>query len=149
MNFFTHAVLWCFALVLATDVVAQAEGENCWSSLPLRFPAGEATSVIQRTFDFLVKVEAVPVHPYWPEGASGVTIGVGWDLGQHDSDQLAKAWSALPVQRPLERARTAGTGRYAKLDIASPSLMRAVPASLRSSLPSLRNTLFLGPLPPE
>lgn len=35
-------------------------------------------------------------HPAWPGGASGVTIGVGYDLGYAVPDQIAKDWYALP-----------------------------------------------------
>lgn len=31
-------------------------------------------------------------RPYWPEGASGVTIGVGFDLGYYASHEVRDAW---------------------------------------------------------
>ena len=31
-------------------------------------------------------------HPVWPGGASGVTIGIGYDLGQQTASQIAVDW---------------------------------------------------------
>ena len=36
------------------------------------------------------------LHPTWPGGASGITIGVGYDLGYNTPAQVARDWSALP-----------------------------------------------------
>jgi len=37
-------------------------------------------------------------HPEWPGGASGVTIGVGWDAGYEDADDLTREWgNVLPA----------------------------------------------------
>lgn len=36
------------------------------------------------------------LHPTWPGGASGITIGVGYDLGYNSPEQIARDWSALP-----------------------------------------------------
>lgn len=33
-------------------------------------------------------------HPEWPGGASGVTIGIGYDMGYSTRDQIAADWSA-------------------------------------------------------
>lgn len=35
-------------------------------------------------------------HPTWPEGASGITVGIGYDLGYSTPDQIAADWSELP-----------------------------------------------------
>jgi GH24 family phage-related lysozyme (muramidase) len=34
-------------------------------------------------------------HPTWPQGASGVTIGIGFDCGYVSRDELTAAWSGL------------------------------------------------------
>lgn len=34
-------------------------------------------------------------RPYWPEGMSGVTIGVGFDLGYYSSHEVRDAWGHL------------------------------------------------------
>ena len=36
--------------------------------------------------------EAKLRHTEWPEGQSGVTIGIGYDLGQTDRDKIAQDW---------------------------------------------------------
>ncbi len=41
-------------------------------------------------------------HPEWPAGASGVTIGVGYDLRFNGKAVIASDWAALP-KRDLER----------------------------------------------
>jgi len=33
------------------------------------------------------------VHPVWPKGNSGVTIGIGYDIGYVNADGLAKDWT--------------------------------------------------------
>jgi hypothetical protein len=62
--------------------------------------------VLQRSADFLVAAEDLPAHPYWPGGESGITIGVGWDLGQHCKSELFRAWAGLDraTLRQLEEA---------------------------------------------
>ena len=44
---------------------------------------------------FIVKEEGCPEHPYWPGGASGVTIGIGYDLGYHTANEFVGDWLAL------------------------------------------------------
>ena len=34
-------------------------------------------------------------HPVWPGGASGVTIGIGYDLGQHTPAELQADWGSI------------------------------------------------------
>jgi hypothetical protein len=51
--------------------------------------------VLKQSADFLIAAENVPLHPYWPSGDSGITIGVGWDLGQHGRTDLLTVWHAL------------------------------------------------------
>jgi len=68
---------------------------NCWPVGNLVFPPGSQEVVAKRTAEFLIKAEDVPLHPYWPKGLSGITIGVGWDLGHHSRDELRKTWAEL------------------------------------------------------
>jgi GH24 family phage-related lysozyme (muramidase) len=35
-------------------------------------------------------------HPSWPGGASGLTIGIGYDLGYVSTNQVATDWGCLP-----------------------------------------------------
>lgn len=86
-----------FGLPIALPGYPQSDPrtENCWSAKPPDFPAGTQESVLRQSFDFLVIAEGVPVHPYWPKGRSGITIGVGRDLGQHSEKELKADWSRL------------------------------------------------------
>lgn len=36
------------------------------------------------------------LHPTWPGESSGVTIGVGYDLGYNSREQIAQDWASLP-----------------------------------------------------
>jgi hypothetical protein len=58
---------------------------------------GQPSEVIRQSIAFLLKEEAAPRHPYWPGGKSGITIGVGWDIGQHTDQELTAAWADLPA----------------------------------------------------
>ena len=52
------------------------------------------------------------VRPMWPGGESGVTIGIGYDLGFATRSQIRSDWRALPekvVERLVEAARVTGT----------------------------------------
>jgi hypothetical protein len=105
----------CIALGFVGETFAQSNSEPCWAAGSLVFPAGDKREVIQQTVDFLVEHEKVPAHPYWPGGLSGITIGVGWDIGQHTKEDLAAAWSKLPpndielLQRASKKTRAAAS----------------------------------------
>lgn len=45
-------------------------------------------------------------HPIWPGGNSGITIGVGYDLGWHSLDELDQAWGA-----ELDEVTISGLGK--------------------------------------
>ena len=36
-------------------------------------------------------------HPEWPGGSSGVTVGIGYDLGYYSKSVIASDWKALPA----------------------------------------------------
>ena len=42
------------------------------------------------------------LHPEWPEGASGITIGIGYDLGYSTKQRVAKDWHMLSDVKRLE-----------------------------------------------
>jgi hypothetical protein len=90
---------------LAQSVPAEPPA-TCWPTRTLSFAAGSREAVLQRSADFLVAAEDLPAHPYWPGGESGITIGVGWDLGQHSKSELFRAWAGLDraTLRQLEEA---------------------------------------------
>lgn len=41
---------------------------------------------------FLAAREGFVGHPYWPEGLSGITLDIGYDLGQVDDKTFAEDW---------------------------------------------------------
>ncbi|MBX3740262.1 MAG: hypothetical protein KF712_04680 [Akkermansiaceae bacterium] len=58
------------------------------------------------------------IHPTWPGGASGVTIGVGYDLGYNTRGDIARDWSALPPAAIRQLQSCAGiTGTAARLKL--------------------------------
>ncbi|CAB5163225.1 hypothetical protein D3OALGB2SA_5566 [Olavius algarvensis associated proteobacterium Delta 3] len=42
-------------------------------------------------------------HPIWPGGRSGVTIGIGYDLGYNSDNQIRKDWYSVLAEIDLER----------------------------------------------
>jgi hypothetical protein len=34
-------------------------------------------------------------HPIWPKGQSGVTVGIGYDVGHQSKDQVAQDWTGV------------------------------------------------------
>jgi hypothetical protein len=78
----------------------------CWQRVPPPVEAGDRAQVIRSALEFLEREEQVPAHPYWPGGRSGITIGVGWDLGQHSSQALEETWKGLTTV-DIGRLRTA------------------------------------------
>ena len=61
-----------------------------------RQPSTHAISLIER-FEIGDMSDYVP-RPVWPGGASGLTIGIGYDLGYVSSIQIEQDWSTLPTQ---------------------------------------------------
>lgn len=55
----------------------------------------------QRAVDLIVEFETggkagyYDPHPCWPGGASGVTIGIGCDLGYHTPEDIVETWGPL------------------------------------------------------
>lgn len=44
-------------------------------------------------------------HPIWPGGASGVTIGIGYDLGYNRVSQIQRDWSGKVSDTDLEKLK--------------------------------------------
>src|SRR4051794_35337592 len=59
--------------------------------------------ISQSAFDLIVREEVSSrayyekhyTHPEWPGGASGVTIGIGYDLGYATREKITADWSGL------------------------------------------------------
>lgn len=85
--------------------------------------AGPLT-ISQTLYDFIVESETGGkayymkrlIHPTWPGGASGVTIGLGYDLGYNSQAQIEKDWGMLPRTQLDALKGCAGlTGQRAKV----------------------------------
>lgn len=63
--------------------------------------AAIASGISQRAFDFIVAKEVTDRaaydrgynRPTWPGASSGVTVGIGYDLGQTSAEQIVADWS--------------------------------------------------------
>jgi len=42
-------------------------------------------------------------HPIWPKGRSGITIGIGYDLGYQSASRIRRDWRGLLADTQLER----------------------------------------------
>jgi hypothetical protein len=109
--------------------------------------------VVKRAADFLVKVEDVPLHPYWPQGTSGITLGVGWDAGYHSRADIRETWSPLgPGSVSLLEDAAGMTGRNAQalvarlrsIEIPRALSMEVLVRSLREHYYSFVTALFPG-----
>jgi hypothetical protein len=91
-------------MLLVCPAVSQiASSPTC---VPLSLPVGSQAEVIAKSATFLTKGETIQAHPYWPGGISGVTVGIGWDLGYHSISELHRVWAALGTAA-LQRLDTA------------------------------------------
>jgi hypothetical protein len=92
-------------LSLSSPVVPQSVAGK-YGCKPLTFPAGSEGDVVAMATAFLAKAESIQAHPYWPGGDSGVTLGIGWDLGYHTQDEVESVWGELGPEK-LGRLKTA------------------------------------------
>jgi hypothetical protein len=94
-------------IIRSTGVASHGAGvasqESCWPTGHMPFAGASRQAVLDAATAFLSKQEKVALHPYWPGGASGITLGVGWDAGYHTTEQLRETWSELdePTLRTL------------------------------------------------
>ena len=51
--------------------------------------------ISQKALDLIIDAEGCDLSPAWPGGASGVTIGYGYDLGYNSPDQIRRDWGSL------------------------------------------------------
>lgn len=90
------------ALLSPADVLA--------AGLPTRLPPS-TTSISQRASDLIIQLEVSSeqlytksyTHPTWPFGQSGVTIGIGYDIGYVTRDFLKDDWQDFIVGDSVER----------------------------------------------
>ena len=103
-NQLTHIVSVQMFLKIKVDGVVGPEMltrvENFLSAKLPPLPAGTSIRVSRRSMDMLIGFEVSSEaqynksyqKPIWPGGESGVTIGIGYDLGFNDRSTIAAAW---------------------------------------------------------
>jgi len=88
-----------------------------------------------RSIDFIIQEEITSKdnyirlynHPVWPQGDSGITIGIGYDLGYHSSKQILEDWNMLPVNDLSLLLTAAGkTGAMAQSLLKGNTMLRSV-----------------------
>lgn len=66
-------------------------------------------------------------HPVWPQGDSGITIGIGYDLGYHSSKQILQDWNMLAVKDLSVLLTAAGkTGNIAQSLLKGNEALRSI-----------------------
>lgn len=75
-----------------------------------------------RSRTLILEAEGLNQPGKWPGGASGITIGVGYDLGQVKVDQFVADWGDVLPAAQLERLKTAVGLAGEKAKAAAPAL---------------------------
>ena len=75
------------------------------------------SEISKRAFDLIVEFEVggkqcYDRHPEWPEGQSGVTIGIGYDIGMSKRDKFLRDWAGLPTDVLNRLSACAGVSGY-------------------------------------
>ena len=89
-------------------ISAHLDVEKCLPGNAPRHPSGDRNQVLSAGATFIWRLEAASIHPYWPGGASGITLGIGWDVGHHTESDLRKTWRELDQVSLEALALTAG-----------------------------------------
>lgn len=104
-NQLTHIVSIQMFLKIKVDGVVGPEMltrvENFLSTKLPPLPAGTSIRVSRQSMDMLIGFEVSSEaqynknyqKPIWPGGESGVTVGIGYDLGFNNRNTIAAAWS--------------------------------------------------------
>lgn len=61
----------------------------------------------QKALELILRAEGLDQPGNWPGGSSGITIGIGYDLGYVTVDQFESDWNGHVSSPSLERLRTA------------------------------------------
>lgn len=85
--------------------------------------------ISQKAFDFILswevssqqQYERALIHPTWPGDFSGVTVGIGYDIGQLGKEKFKSDWTGLLPAPVVGRLATSGgvTGLQARMLVAS------------------------------
>lgn len=135
--FVTGALL----IAMTASVVRADADDRCWPQGHPEYPVGSPDAVVSKASDFLLHAEGAPEHPYWPGGKSGITIGVGWDLGYHTVADLRESWQTIDADALSHLEMTVGKRGAAAHALVAGLAMATVPRplSLRVLNASLKN----------
>lgn len=75
-----------------------------------KIPAGASLAVSAKSLNMIIEFEVSSKEQYmlqyqtptWPGGDSGVTIGIGYDLGYYSAQQITDAWSTYVTPAHLQ-----------------------------------------------
>ncbi len=81
-------------------------------------------------------------HPIWPKGQSGITIGIGYDLGYNSSAQIKKEWQGEIPDADLDHLQDVAT---LKGDSAQNALVSV--ADIRIPLDAAKKVFYTATLP--
>lgn len=147
---------------------ADAVGEESMLEAPLPSGAPSSTPISATAIDLIVASEVSSrahyekrfLHPIWPKGNSGVTIGIGYDVGTVNAAAVRADWTAqlgeAAVGRLVVACGVTGPAAFGLLpqlaDIAvgwdaasAVFLHRSVPVFVGITERALPNTSLLGP----
>jgi uncharacterized protein (TIGR02594 family) len=100
------------AAVRWIDLQPKAPPEDSPSSAPIPLPSSTPIPpdvspsnlpISQKAIDLIVEAEVTSKavyekryrHPIWPKGLSGVTVGIGYDVGHQSKAQVAQDWTGV------------------------------------------------------
>ncbi|MBZ9603317.1 glycoside hydrolase family protein [Phyllobacterium chamaecytisi] len=87
-------------------------------------------NISERAIDLIVRFEVSGravyerklVHPIWPKGNSGVTIGVGYDIGYVNAAQFAEDWKSIIDSEAIGLLQTVANLTGGKASAALPTV---------------------------
>jgi GH24 family phage-related lysozyme (muramidase) len=95
------------AVIQPDEPVANPVPDSSVISLP------QAPTIFPQARDLIIDFEGFDHRPAWPEGASGVTIGIGYDCGYYKPDIIRHDWNAIHERERLA-AISGITGKKAR-----------------------------------
>lgn len=60
-----------------------------------------APKIVSQARDLILDFEGFDHHPDWPQGSSGVTVGIGYDTGYYKQAVIVADWERLPERHRL------------------------------------------------
>ena len=82
---------------------ADSEGESAAEGFSLTVSRKGLKQLVRHEISSAAYYRKFLSHPIWPGGNSGVTIGIGYDLGQNSKTQVRKDWIGKLSEIDLEK----------------------------------------------